>query len=80
MMRILQGTVDCLTAVTAFVLLPAAWLLRDGLGPDSVASSGFAAAGRWLMTFYSGPILAALVAAALTLRVLRRQSRDASRD
>jgi hypothetical protein len=30
---------------------PFAWLLRDGLGPRAVDSHGWAALGRFLMTF-----------------------------
>jgi hypothetical protein len=35
---------------------PFAWLLRDGLGPRAVDSHGWAALGRFLMTFYWGPV------------------------
>ncbi len=42
-------------------ILPFAWLLRDGLGPSSVASSGLEAVMRCMTTFYVGPALAVLV-------------------
>lgn len=41
---------------------PFAWILRDGLGPDSVASSGWAALVRWFWTFWVGPVLIGLLA------------------
>ena len=43
------------------VVLPFAWLLRDGLGPDSVRSHGLDAVMRCMSTFYVGPALAVLV-------------------
>ena len=41
---------------------PFCWMLRDGLGPDSVQSHGPHAVARFLGTFYWGPVLVALVA------------------
>ena len=41
---------------------PFAWILRDGLGPDAVASSGWVAVVRWFWTFWVGPVLSGLVA------------------
>ncbi|MFT5290875.1 MAG: hypothetical protein ACI8QS_002107 [Planctomycetota bacterium] len=42
-----------------------AWTLRDGLGPDSVDSSGWQAIVRLFWTFYWGPILILLSLAAV---------------
>ena len=42
---------------------PMAWILRDGLGPDSVESHGWEAARRFFWTFYWGPVFALLLAA-----------------
>jgi hypothetical protein len=39
---------------------PICWILRDGLGPDSVASHGLHAVVRFLLTFYWGALFAAL--------------------
>lgn len=39
---------------------PFCWLLRDGLGPDAVSSHGVDAIGRFLLTFYWGPVLVGL--------------------
>ena len=47
---------------TTILLIPFAWILRDGLGPDSRTSSGFNAISKCFMTFYSGPILIGLLA------------------
>ena len=51
-----------LLAALFFFLLcvgaPFAWLLRDGLGPDSTTSSNWDAVVRCLKTFYIGPALA----------------------
>jgi hypothetical protein len=54
------------------LLAPFAWILRDGLGPGSDASSGLAAIAKSLWTFYWGPIAAALTALALILRRVTR--------
>lgn len=45
------------------MLGPFAWILRDGLGPDSVETHGLEAVVRALTTFHWGPILLALAAA-----------------
>ena len=50
-----------LAALFFFLLcvgLPFAWLMRDGLGPDSTTSSHWDAVLRCLNTFYIGPALA----------------------
>ena len=53
-LRILLQVLIC-----AFIFqFPFAWILRDGLGPDSLETFGFVAASKAFMTFYSGPILA----------------------
>src|SRR5260221_1365241 len=51
---------------------PLCWILRDGLGPNSVESAGSDALVRFLMTFWWAPILAIL--AVFRLMVLRRRS------
>jgi hypothetical protein len=42
-------------------IAPFCWLLRDGLGPRAVQSSGWSAVVRFLLTFYWGPIALALL-------------------
>ena len=48
-----------------------AWLLRDGLGPDSVTSEGLEAVKRTFFTFHFGPVCMALLA--IDLVWLRRR-------
>jgi hypothetical protein len=38
-----------------------AWILRDGLGPDAVATTGGAVLVRTFWTFYWGPVCLALL-------------------
>ena len=56
-------------------LVPFAWILRDGLGPDSRTSSGLEAISQCLKTFYSGPILIGLVALSILCRLPGRKER-----
>jgi hypothetical protein len=60
----------CPTLTTLFLLLlclglPFAWIMRDGLGSDSVDSSGLEAVMRCLKTFYIGPALGILAIATI---------------
>ncbi len=58
---------------------PLCWILRDGLGPGSIASQGLKAVVRLFFTFYWGPIL--VVLSALWLVCHRRsQAREAGMD
>jgi hypothetical protein len=52
--------IDSLLLLTLFGVVPFAWILRDGLGPDSVTSSGLEAIVRAFMAFYAGPALLCL--------------------
>jgi TRAP-type C4-dicarboxylate transport system permease small subunit len=65
---VMQILVDAMLVFTFLALLPFAWLMRDGLGPDSVTSSGIQAVSLCFMTFYSGPVLIALIALSLAFR------------
>ena len=47
---------------------PLAWILRDGLGSDSVASTGINAILKFLMTFYWGPVFTVLIGLTLAFR------------
>ena len=53
---------------------PIAWIMRDGMGPDSVTSEGLAAVQRAFFTFYYGPIALALLSANL---LVQRRTKDA---
>ncbi len=59
--------VDALLLLGLLCVAPFAWILRDGLGPDSVQSTGLAAAGKAFMTFYTGPVILVLAAVRLLL-------------
>ena len=71
--KIIQIAADAMLVLSVIVLLPFAWLMRDGLGPDSTTSSGIQALWRWFMTFYSGPILIGLIALAVVCRCTGRK-------
>jgi hypothetical protein len=51
-----------------------AWVLRDGLGPDSTESRGFEAITRMFWTFWWGPV--GVVLLGLWLLVARRSPHD----
>ncbi len=65
MWKAIRILIDALLAFTVIALLPFAWLMRDGLGPDSSTSFGMEAAARCFMTFYTGPVVIVLVAVAV---------------
>ena len=65
MRRAIQILVDAMLVFTIIALVPFAWLMRDGLGPNAVTSSGAQAISRCFMTFYSGPIVIGLTALAV---------------
>jgi len=71
--KVTQVVVDAILALAIIALLPFAWLMRDGLGPDSTTSSGLQAISRCFMTFYSGPILIGLIALAVVCHCTARK-------
>ena len=54
--------IDGLLVFWVLIVGPFCWILRDGLGPDSVESQGMLAVSRWLGTFFWGPVFGGLVA------------------
>lgn len=52
--------INSLLLLTLLGVVPFAWILRDGLGPDSVTSKGSDALARAFTTFYAGPALLCL--------------------
>lgn len=52
--------INSLLLLTLLGVVPFAWILRDGLGPDSVTSNGLEALARSFTTFYAGPALLCL--------------------
>ena len=77
MLRVIHPALWTLVVLHALIIVPFAWILRDGLGPESTDSSGRHALGRWFMTFYAGPILILLVAAAIGAGLIRRSNAKA---
>lgn len=65
---ILLAVVDGFLLFAVVVVLPFAWILRDGLGPDSVSTTGLAALPRIFMTFHVGPAILLLVSLDLLIR------------
>ena len=63
------------SALMFFVLLvgPFAWLLRDGLGPDSTDSTKLEALSRMFWTFYWGPVTCSLGLIFLVAALLRKR-------
>lgn len=70
-MRSLQTFLFSLIVIDILIVVPFAWILRDGLGPDAYESSGWPAGWRWFMTFYCGPILLVLIGLLAGLRILK---------
>ena len=60
--------VDVVLGFFLLCVLPFAFLLRDGLGPDSVTTAGISALTKTLMTFYVGPVILLFVSFDLLLR------------
>jgi hypothetical protein len=56
--------------------LPFAWLMRDGMGPGAVESSGMAAVVKCLKTFYIGPALGLLALAVIGGWIMSYSPRD----
>lgn len=79
MRQVIAGALYAFTLFWVAAVGPFCWLLRDGLGPDAVDSRGAGAVGRFLLTFYWGPVALALVAACLLLRA-RLAGRGPARD
>ena len=56
--------------ISVLCFLPIAWIIRDGLGPSSVESTGYEAVLRCFKTFYVGPILIFLGVAKTSLNFI----------
>ena len=64
-MGFIRSLINGLLIVSVTALLPFAWILRDGLGPNATTSEGMHAVSRFFMTFYSGPIFLVLIVLAV---------------
>lgn len=60
--------VDATLGFLVFCVLPISWILKDGLGPDMVESTGLEALWRTSMTFHVGPAILLFVSFDLLLR------------
>ena len=49
--------VDVTLGFLVICVLPFAWILKNGLGPDMVPATGLTALWRFFMTFYVGPAI-----------------------
>jgi hypothetical protein len=61
MRRYLTALLDGILVARVSGFGPICWIVRDGLGPNSVDSTGSLAVARFLMTFWWGPAVAALL-------------------
>ncbi len=59
---------EILIGFAVICVLPFAWILRDGLGPSAVSTTGLAAASKTFMSFYIGPVILFLVSLDLAVR------------
>lgn len=53
----LLALVDLILGLLIICILPFAWILKDGIGPDSVTTTGLEAVWKCLMSFYVGPAI-----------------------
>lgn len=71
--------VDVTLGFLIICVLPFAWILKDGLGPDMVPATGVTALWKFFMTFYVGPAILLFASFDLLLRRVRNPDRTASR-
>ena len=74
--RPFSALVDALLLMAIFCCAPFAWILRDGLGPDSISTSGFPAIKAAFMTFYVGPAILLLTGLHFLLRHMTKSVKD----
>jgi len=78
--RALVGFIDALLLLALFGIAPFAWILRDGLGPDSVHSSGLDALRKAFLTFHAGPTILLLGGLHLLVsHAIRKQAQKGGR-
>lgn len=71
--------VDVTLGFLIICVLPFAWILRNGLGPDMVPATGVSALWRFLMTFYVGPAILLFGSFDILLRRVGGQDRASSK-
>ena len=73
--------INSLLLLTLLGVVPFAWILRDGLGPDSVTSKGLEALVLAFTTFYAGPALLCLGGLHFLVRhILNKQAGRGSKE
>ena len=56
-MKNITTILDTLLGLLVVFAIPFAWIIRDGLGPDSIETAGVAAISQTFWTFYIGPLV-----------------------
>ncbi|MDB2327384.1 hypothetical protein N9V94_02370 [bacterium] len=71
--------VDVTLGLLIVCVLPFAWILKDGLGPDMVPATGISALWKFFMTFYVGPAILLFGSFDLLLRRVGDQDKVTSK-
>ena len=71
MISVASVVANSLLGLVIIAVVPFAWLLRDGLGPNAVESAGMEALARCFMTFYTGPVVIVTSAVAIALHLMK---------
>ena len=74
-LEVALASVQVLLVFIVMFVGPFAWLLRDGLGPDSIPSSGLNAFVRMFWFFYWGPCSITLASLLVLILWFRRRAR-----
>ena len=73
-MNFVKSIIDGVLFFVIIALVPFAWILRDGLGPESITSTGINAITRTFFTFYSGYILIGLILLSRACRLIEKKN------
>ena len=73
-MNFVKSIIDGVLFFVIIVLVPFAWILRDGLGPESITSTGINAITQTFFTFYSGYILIGLILLSIACRLIEKKN------
>jgi hypothetical protein len=81
-LRVVELLLGFVLACWVLFVAPFAWILRDGLGPNAIDSTGGMAVARFLVTFWWGPVALLMVLVILALHVAagRLEAADAARE
>ena len=73
-MNFVKSIIDGVLFFVIIALVPFAWILRDGLGPESITTTGINAITRTFFTFYSGYILIGLILLSRACRLIEKKN------